>query len=137
VSYYAHWSVRVVSFLIDLLACAAPNIVAGVVAPENTGLQVGMGAVSLLLFGYDRWYLAGNTGQSWGKRLMGVRLVLLPDSGTPSDDPVGPRLAFLRDLGHLVDTLACLLGWFWPIWDRRRQTFADKLAATAVVGAGE
>ncbi|GAA1068976.1 hypothetical protein GCM10009665_75050 [Kitasatospora nipponensis] len=124
---YAHWSVRVVSLLIDVLACAAPNIIAGVVDPDNVGLQVGMLFVSLALFGYDRWYQAGRTGQSWGRQLMGLRLVRLDDGR-----PVGVLRAFLRDLAHLLDTLPCLLGWFWPLWDARRQTFADKLATTAV-----
>ncbi|WP_051969769.1 RDD family protein [Kitasatospora azatica] len=126
---YAHWSVRVVSFLIDLMACAAPNIVAGVVAPENIALQVGLGFLSLLLFGYNRWYLAGRTGQSWGKHLMGLHLVLLD----APDTPVGPLRAFLRDVAHILDSLPCFLGWFWPLWDRRRQTFADKAASTAVL----
>lgn len=124
---YAPWSSRVVGFLIDLLFCALPNVIAGVLAPRNGALQVGMGAVSLLLFGYDRWYQAGRTGQSWGRHLIGMRLVRL--DGAPE---TGVLRAFLRDLAHLLDTLPCLLGWFWPLWDAKDQTFADKLAATTV-----
>jgi len=30
-------------------------------------------------------------------------------------------------------SLLCYLGWFWPIWDRKRQTFADKIMRTVVV----
>ncbi|GAB2742555.1 RDD family protein [Kitasatospora kifunensis] len=129
---YAHWSVRVVAFLIDILACAAPNIIAGVVSPDSTGLQVGLCVLFLLLLAYDRWYLAGRTGQSWGKRLMDLRLLRLEGTG-----PVGVPRALLRDLAHLLDSIPCFLGWFWPLWDRRRQTFADKLAATAVLGGEE
>ncbi|MFE0459522.1 RDD family protein [Kitasatospora sp. NPDC058965] len=125
---YAPWSVRVISFLIDWLACAAPNIVAGVVAPGSTGLQLGLAALSLGLLGYNRWYLAGRTGQSWGRRLMDLHLF-----GLDSTTPVGPLHSFLRDLAHLLDTLPCLLGWFWPLWDRRCQTFADKIARTDVL----
>ncbi|MGF1432300.1 RDD family protein [Kitasatospora sp. LaBMicrA B282] len=126
---YTHWSVRVIGYVIDVLACAAPNIIAGVVSPDSDGLQVGLLALSLLLLAYNRWYLAGRTGQSWGKHLMGTHLVRL--DGT---EPVGVLRAFLRDLAHLLDTLPCYLGWFWPLWDRKHQTFADKLAATAVLG---
>ncbi|WP_181442362.1 RDD family protein [Streptomyces tateyamensis] len=125
---YAYWSVRVVSYLIDFLACAAPNIIAGVVAPGSPRLQLGLAVLSLALLGYNRWYLAGRTGQSWGRRLMGIHLFLL-DTTTP----VGPLRAFLRDLAHALDSLPFFLGWFWPIWDRRRQTFADKAARTAVL----
>ncbi len=124
---YAYWSSRVMAYLIDALLCGLPNIVAGVLAPDSTGLQVGLGALSLLLLGYNRWYLAGRTGQSWGKRLIGTRMVRL--DGTAE---VGVLRAFLRDLAHVLDSLPCYLGWFWPLWDAKRQTFADKLAGTAV-----
>ncbi|MDH6114837.1 putative RDD family membrane protein YckC [Kitasatospora sp. MAP12-15] len=133
---YAYWSLRVISFLIDMLACWMPNIVAGVVDPDNTALQVGLLAVSIALLAFNRWYLAGRTGQSWGKRLMETRLVRL-DGGSGSDGEIGVLRSFLRDLAHLLDTLPCLLGWFWPLWDTRRQTFADKLAGTAVADEAE
>ncbi|WP_051967244.1 RDD family protein [Kitasatospora mediocidica] len=125
---YAHWSVRVVSHMIDILACGAPNIIAGVFDPGNVALQVGMGAVSLSLLAYNRWYLAGRTGQSWGKHLMDTTMVR--SDGSPE---VGVLRAFLRDLAHLLDTLSCFVGWFWPLRDAKRQTFADKLASTAVL----
>lgn len=124
---YAYWSLRVISFLIDILACWMPNIVAGVLDPDNASLQVGLCAVSIALMAFNRWYLAGRTGQSWGKQLMDTRLIR-QDGG----DDIGVVRSFLRDLGHLLDTLPLLLGWFWPLWDTRRQTFADKLADTAV-----
>ncbi|MDH6117774.1 RDD family protein [Kitasatospora sp. GAS204B] len=126
---YTHWSVRVVSFVIDMLACWSPNIIAGAIDSHNGALQVGMLAVSVALLGYNRCHLAGRTGQSWGKRLMGTDLV-----GLDTQEPIGARRAFLRDLAHLLDTLSCFLGWLWPLWDDRKQTFADKLAATAVLG---
>ncbi|GAA1957681.1 RDD family protein [Kitasatospora viridis] len=124
---YAHWSVRVVAFLIDWLACAAPNIIAGVVDPDSTGLQVGLLFLSVALLAYNRWYLGGRTGQSWGKQLMDLHL-----GGLADGEPIGPPRAFLRDVAHLLDTLPCYLGWAWPIWDRRKQTFADKVMSTAV-----
>jgi uncharacterized RDD family membrane protein YckC len=84
---------------------------------------------SVLLLAYDRWYHAGRTGQSWGRQLMGIELVDAADGR-----PVGMRRAFLRDLAHLLDCLPCFLGWLWPFWDHRRQTFADKLTDTVVLG---
>jgi uncharacterized RDD family membrane protein YckC len=126
---YAHWSVRLVSLLIDVLACAAPNIIAGAVDTHNGTLQAVMLVPSVLLLAYDRWYRAGRTGQSWGRHLMGIDLV-----GAADGRPVGMRRAFLRDLAHLVDTLSCFLGWLWPLWDHRKQTFADKLTGTVVLG---
>jgi uncharacterized RDD family membrane protein YckC len=50
--------------------------------------------------------------------------------------PVGGGIAFVRDLCHILDGLPCILlpiGFLWPIWDSRRQTFADKIVNTVVV----
>jgi len=49
--------------------------------------------------------------------------------------PIG-GMAFVRDLTHILDSLACYLGWLWPLWDAKRQTFADKLIKTVVTAEG-
>ncbi|PRC50007.1 hypothetical protein C6A85_71775, partial [Mycobacterium sp. ITM-2017-0098] len=46
--------------------------------------------------------------------------------------PVGVVRLAARDLAHLLDTAALFVGWLWPLWDRRRRTFADLLARTEV-----
>jgi uncharacterized RDD family membrane protein YckC len=42
---------------------------------------------------YNRWWRQGTTGQSWGKRIMGLRLVRIAGG-----QPIGPRAAFVRDM---------------------------------------
>jgi len=32
-----------------------------------------------------------------------------------------------------LDGLPCYLGYLWPLWDSKRQTFADKIVGTVVV----
>lgn len=76
---------------------------------------------------YNRWLLAGRTGQSVGRRVMGLWLV-----GRDTNRPIGPMNAFVRDLVHLADGMFWV-GYLWPIWDAERQTFADKLTHTVVV----
>jgi len=44
-------------------------------------------------------------------------------------------MAFVRDICHVLDTLACFIGWLFPLWDARRQTLADKIMHTVVVPA--
>ena len=34
---------------------------------------------------------------------------------------------------HVLDSLPCYLGYLWPLWDAKRQTFADKIMSTVVV----
>ena len=89
-------------------------------------------AISLLALGwtvYNRWFIEGRGGQSLGKRAMKISLVSLQTGA-----PVGPGNACVRDLVHIVDGFACI-GYLWPLWDDRRQTFADKIMDTAVVQA--
>jgi hypothetical protein len=40
---------------------------------------------------------------------------------------------FGRSIVHIVDAIPCGLGFLWPIWDSKRQTFADKILSTVVV----
>jgi uncharacterized RDD family membrane protein YckC len=47
--------------------------------------------------------------------------------------PVGVGLAIGRYFVHILDALPCYLGFLWPLWDSKRQTFADKILSTVVV----
>jgi uncharacterized RDD family membrane protein YckC len=76
---------------------------------------------------YNRWAVAGRTGQSLGKRVLGMALV-----SEQTHQPIGGINAFLRDLVHILDGFA-FIGYLWPLWDQKRQTFADKLMRTIVV----
>ncbi|MFT3875530.1 MAG: RDD family protein [Propioniciclava sp.] len=57
-----------------------------------------------------------------------TRLRLVDRNGEPA---MMVRVA-LRGFAHLLDALPFGLGFLWPIWDRRGQTFADKLCGTVV-----
>ncbi len=41
-------------------------------------------------------------------------------------------MALVRDLVHIVDGFF-YLGYLWPLWDAKKQTFADKILTTLVV----
>jgi hypothetical protein len=47
------------------------------------------------------------------------------DGSTP-----GFGMAFLRKPAHVLGSLACYVGWLWPLWDAKKQTFADKVCGT-------
>jgi hypothetical protein len=50
--------------------------------------------------------------------------------------PMGGGMAFVRDLAHIIDALPCYIGYLFPLWDARRQTFADKIMSTVVLSEG-
>ncbi|MGI3783463.1 MAG: RDD family protein, partial [Janthinobacterium lividum] len=89
------------------------------------GTLLYLGAFGLSI--YNHYFLAGRTGQSYGKRVMKIWLV-----GRSTGRPIGPFDAFLRGLLHILDAYG-YVGYLWPLWDDERQTLADKLAQTVVV----
>ena len=82
---------------------------------------------SLAWVAYNRWMIAGKTGQSLGKRMTKISLI-----GEETNTPIGARNAFVRDLVHILDALT-VVGYLWPLWDDKKQTFADKIMKTIVV----
>lgn len=86
--------------------------------------------IALGLWVYNRCIQAGRTGQSWGKKALGLKLV-----SEATGEPIGPAMAFVRDICHILDSLACYIGWLFPLWDPKRQTFADKIISTVVIPA--
>ncbi|GAB2567651.1 RDD family protein [Kribbella endophytica] len=130
----ATWPVRVGASLIDGIIVAIPGWIGNLISGAGDG-GAGTTIVGLLfslvgvgLWIYNRLVLQGQTGQSWGKKALGLKLVTA-DSG----QPVGVGKAFLREITHILDALPCYLGYLWPLWDDKKQTFADKINSTYVV----
>jgi uncharacterized RDD family membrane protein YckC len=123
---YANWLQRVGAYLID----SVPNIVLGIIGNATGKLPIILlvNIVSLAWWVYNRGYLAGTTGQSWGKKLLNLKLI-----GEATGQPLGFGMALVRDICHLVDAIICYIGFLFPLWDAKRQTLADKIIKTVVV----
>ncbi len=83
--------------------------------------------VGLAVFLYFA-YLVGTTGQTPGKRALGIK-VLREQDGQLLGAGAGIGRAFL----HILDVLSLGLGYLWPLWDAKKQTFADKGIHSVVV----
>jgi len=128
---YATWIQRVGAFLIDGLVVVPFYGLAFLLGVGEDGLNALYFVFALLglaVAGYNRWYLAGKTGQSWGKKALGLRLV-----GQETGAPIGAGMAFVRDLAHFVDGITCYIGYLFPLWDAQKQTLSDKIVKTLVV----
>jgi uncharacterized RDD family membrane protein YckC len=121
---------RAIAMLLDalwivplILLLRLVSLAAGEWPPSGTADLMIEVIVALLVLTF--W---AETGATPGKRAMGVMIV---DAGT------GGRPAFLRlvlrYVGYLLSALPLLLGFFWALWDPRRQGWHDKLAGTLVV----
>ncbi len=81
--------------------------------------------------GYALWNFGlrqGRSGASIGKSLLRIRVVDATTRG-----PIGFWRAVIRQLTHAVNVATLGIGYLWPLWDRRGQTFADKLMSTVSV----
>jgi uncharacterized RDD family membrane protein YckC len=144
---YASWGKRVGAYLIDFIPALVGqaiffvgyfSLIANMARASQTGTVSSAGSVPMVIgliimlaaIGwqiYNRWIVGGRTGQSWGKRVLKISLV-----SEETGQPIGPLNAFLRDLLHFLDGIF-YVGFLWPLWDERKQTFSDKIMKTAVV----
>jgi uncharacterized RDD family membrane protein YckC len=120
----AEWPIRVASYLIDGVI---PFVI--VVVGAVTGKAAILVLFYLAAIAFAVWNLIrqGRTGQSIGKGAMGTYLVKEADG-----QYIGAGMSVLRQIVHFVDGI-CLLGYLWPLWDAKKQTFADKIMGTVVV----
>ncbi|PJK23213.1 RDD family protein [Mycolicibacterium goodii] len=128
----ASWQARAAAFAIDvlpgvgvivtlaLLAWAAP-LLGWAWWVYTVAAVLVVGAVLA-----NRVLLPTTDGWTVGRAVVGIRVVR-SDGGE-----VGLVRLLLRDLAHLLDTVAVFVGWLWPLWDARHRTFADLLTRTEV-----
>lgn len=158
---YANWFSRVGGYLIDGLIVGVPiailyglMIAVGIKEVSCStsedeyssysystsctgGGMTAVGVILLLLMvvvgltlGLWLLYQEGTTGQTPGKKVVGIRVVREADGQV-----LGFGMAFVRKLCHVLDNALCGLGFLWPLWDEKSQTFADKIISTIVVQA--
>ena len=86
------------------------------------------GLVSLGITIWNRIFKMGRTGQSVGKKVIG--LYLLDDK---TGRPVGAGMCFLREVVQSLVNQIFYLGWLWMLWDADKQTLGDKAVHSSVV----
>lgn len=72
-------------------------------------------------------YFHGAKGQTPGKMLLRLKVV------QASGDEMTYGVAFLRWVGYLVSSVFLFVGYLWVAFDKRKQGWHDKIAATVVV----
>lgn len=128
----ASWAKRAGAFAVDVLLGAGVVIVFMLVMRSAPvfgwiwWISVLMAALVFFAIAANRVVLPVITGWSLGRSLFGIAVV------RRDGRPIDPWFLLLRDLAHLLDTIPLLLGWFWPLVDSRRRTFADIVTRTEV-----
>ena len=133
----AGWGARVGSLALDVMPLVAVLATMALLAWATPvfGWQwwifVAVASAATASTVVNRTVLPARTGWTLGRAVRGIRVVRADQAGGVGQRPGTGRL-LVRDVAHLLDTPAMLIGWLWPLWDRRNRTFADLLAATEV-----
>ncbi|MYS19988.1 Uncharacterized membrane protein YckC, RDD family [Streptomyces sp. DvalAA-14] len=118
----ANWGWRALSYLVDFVIILVPYLIVRWVAGVLLSYLVAL--VVTVLFSY----MEGTTGQTPGKKVVGTRTLREADGQV-----LGFGLALGRRLLHILDAVPCYLGFLWPAWDKKKQTFADKIVSSVVI----
>jgi uncharacterized RDD family membrane protein YckC len=102
--------------------------VVGFVIQQAIGRNGGTAISVALGVAYYGWLEGSNSGQTLGKKWIGIRVIDFNTGG-----PIGFGRAVIRYFGRWVSAIVCLLGYFWMLWDKEKQTWHDKFANDVVV----
>ena len=135
--YVGFWA-RVAAYIVDsillmlvmypLLYLVIGDIFTDPAAAESFNLPISYWLISIglpILFFVGFWIVKNTTP---GKMLFSATIVDAKTGGTPSK---GQYIG--RYLGYIVSSIPLGLGFLWAAWDKRKQTWHDKMAGTVVV----
>ncbi|MCW2755196.1 MAG: hypothetical protein JWQ32_2607 [Marmoricola sp.] len=135
---YARWEWRVAASVIDaalllpwlvLVRTGEQTITPGSPTGGPGRVLVYVGSAGFLAFlMWNSVIRQGHQGASLGKSWVGLR-VIEEESG----HEMGVPRSFARTLLHIVNAIPFALGYLWPLWDKKSQTFSDKITHTVVV----
>ncbi|PRY58004.1 putative RDD family membrane protein YckC [Knoellia remsis] len=93
------------------------------------GILMGLGfLLGVAIMIWNRIFRMGRTGQSIGKKVMGLKLI-----GEQTGQPIGALQTFLRELLSGLINQIIYLSYLWMLWDDNKQTLADKVVHSTVI----
>ncbi|WP_150477573.1 RDD family protein [Streptomyces alboniger] len=134
---YASWGSRLKARISDSVfsITASPvstlvlTIIAHNASHSTTRLIGWLGLVGNIVGIFKMTHEIGKTGQTRGRRMAHIRVI---DADT--FQPIGFSRSFLRLMAQIVDGCSTI-GPFRPLWNSRRQTYADLISRSIVVVA--
>jgi uncharacterized RDD family membrane protein YckC len=127
----ANFGQRLVAYIVDAIITTVVFVVLfyglGALA-DDAGAAIGYLLGLVFLFAYFTYFEGSPAGQTPGKKSMSIRVIDFNTGG-----PIGYPRAFGRYWARILSSIPCLLGYFWMLWDRERQTWHDKICTCVVV----
>jgi len=85
--------------------------------------------IGLLVVAFIYLRALGSTGQTWGAKIVGIKVV-----GETTGEPIGFGRALGRSLfAGFISGQVLYLGYLWMLWDDKKQTWQDKVVNSIVV----
>jgi uncharacterized RDD family membrane protein YckC len=85
--------------------------------------------VGFLLVAFIYLRALGRTGQTWGRKIVGIKVI-----GETTGEPIGFGRALGRQLfASFISAQILYLGYLWMLWDDKKQTWHDKVVGSIVV----
>jgi uncharacterized RDD family membrane protein YckC len=119
---------RCAAFMLDALIKATILVVILFVGGVDTG-GTPTSSLVLILDLFSRGYDLIFWSQGWSPGGLAFGLRIVREDG----EPPGWWRALRRVIGSLLVPIVFIIGYAWALWDRRRQTWHDKLGGTFVV----
>ena len=124
---FAGFWIRFAASLLDaILIGIAVGVVGGALDIDSNSINLLQILVGVAYYGVLE---GGDTGQTLGKKVCGIRVVDA-DTGRPG---IGVGRGIGRYFARWLSAIPLGLGYFWMLWDAKKQTWHDKLVSTVVV----
>lgn len=85
----------------------------------------------LITIAYFVGFWVKQNGQTIGKRAMHIRVI------KENDEPIDPFTAIIRYFSTWLSAFVLCLGYIWVIFDKKKQSWHDKIAKTYVIEADD
>jgi uncharacterized RDD family membrane protein YckC len=115
---------RFAAYLLDQIILGIPVVIVVLISDQTVGNVVSFA----LTLAYFSFFEGGPTGQTVGKKALGIRVIDFKVGG-----PIGYGRGLVRTIARLLSGIVLFLGYLWMLWDPEKQTWHDKIAGTVVV----
>ena len=119
----ADFGTRLVAWLIDAIIIGVPTFILAMILPLP--LVYLLALVAGIAYQVYFWT---TTGQTVGKKLMGLKVV-----SAETGELLDTGGAAIRYVGYIVSGIPIYLGFLWVIWDPKHEAWHDKIAKTKVI----
>ena len=119
---------RAAAAIVDFFVLLVPSVILLLIFRNGAVYQLLSTVISLAYFTY---FEGGPTGQTVGKRALGIRVYDFREGR----ESIGYGRGFVRQIGKYLSAIPLGLGYLWMLWDKEKQCWQDKLAGSVVVPA--